>query len=101
MLAEIVKQIGIVHAIPFLPGRSIDIGVVQEEDDFFFFHVDHTQLFGVDTFIEKIKDDIFAPQGAWVISLCGEGGLGKTAITYEAVARYAAPAGFTRVGWVS
>lgn len=63
--------------------------------------VDHTQLFGVDTFIEKIKDDIFAPQGAWIISLCGEGGLGKTAITYEAVARYAALAGFTRVGWVS
>ena len=63
--------------------------------------VDHTQLFGVDTFIEKMKDDIFAPQGAWIISLCGEGGLGKTAITYEAVARYAASAGFTRVGWVS
>jgi predicted transcriptional regulator len=63
--------------------------------------VDHTQLFGVDTFIEKIKDDIFALQGAWIISLCGEGGLGKTAITYEAVVRYAALAGFTRVGWVS
>src|SRR5207253_6025038 len=42
--------------------------------------VDHTQLFGVDTYIEKIKDDISAPQAAWVISLCGEGGLGKTAI---------------------
>ena len=63
--------------------------------------VDHTQLFGVDTFIEKIKDDISAPQAAWVISLCGEGGLGKTAIAYEAVTRYAAAAGFTRVGWVS
>ncbi len=63
--------------------------------------VDHTQLFGVDTFIEKIKDDISAPQAAWIISLCGEGGLGKTAIAYEAVTRYAASAGFTRVGWVS
>jgi transcriptional regulator with XRE-family HTH domain len=63
--------------------------------------VDHTQLFGVDTFIEKIKDDIFAPQAAWIISLYGEGGLGKTAIAYEAVSRYAAAAGFTRVGWVS
>jgi len=63
--------------------------------------VDHTQLFGVDTFIEKIKDDIFAPQAAWVISLYGEGGLGKTAIAYEAVTRYAAAAGFTRIGWVS
>jgi hypothetical protein len=63
--------------------------------------VDHTQLFGVDTLIEKVKDDIFAPQTAWVISLCGEGGLGKTAIAYEAVARYGAAAGFTRTGWVS
>src|SRR5579884_477419 len=63
--------------------------------------VDHTQLFGVDTLLKKLKDDLFAPQGAWVISLCGEGGLGKTALTYEAVARYAASAGFTRVGWVS
>ena len=63
--------------------------------------VDHTQLFGVDTFIEKIKDAISAPQAAWMISLCGEGGLGKTAIAYEAVTRYAAAAGFTRVGWVS
>jgi len=27
--------------------------------------VDHTQLFGVDTFIEKIKDDISAPQAAF------------------------------------
>ena len=63
--------------------------------------VDHTQLFGADTFIEKIKDDISAPQAAWVISLCGEGGLGKTAIAYETVARYAAAAGFTRLGWVS
>ncbi len=63
--------------------------------------VDHTQLFGVDTLIEKIKDDISAPRSAWVISICGEGGLGKTAIAYEAVTRYAAAAGFTRVGWVS
>ena len=63
--------------------------------------VDHTQLFGADTLIEKVKDDIFTPQAAWVISLCGEGGLGKTAIAYEAVARYAAAAGFTRIGWGS
>lgn len=63
--------------------------------------VDHTQLFGVDSFIEKVKDDLFAPQAGWVISLFGEGGLGKTALAYEIVARYAAAAGFTRVGWVS
>jgi transcriptional regulator with XRE-family HTH domain len=63
--------------------------------------VDHTQLFGADAILEKIKSDIAAPQATWIISLCGEGGLGKTAIAYEAVSRYAAEAGFTRVGWVS
>jgi len=63
--------------------------------------VDHTQLFGVDTFIEKVKDDLFAPQAGWIISIFGEGGLGKTALAYEIVAHYATAAGFTRVGWVS
>ena len=63
--------------------------------------VDHTQLFGVDAFLEKIQEDIAAPQAAWIISLWGEGGLGKTAIAYEVVSRYVASAGFTRVGWVS
>ena len=63
--------------------------------------VDHTHLFGVDALLEKIKEDLFAPQAAWMISLCGEGGLGKTAIAYETVARYAAVAEFTRIGWVS
>lgn len=63
--------------------------------------VDHTQLFGVDSLLQKLRDDLFAQQAVWVISLCGEGGLGKTAIAYEAVSRYADSAGFTRVGWVS
>lgn len=63
--------------------------------------VDHMQLFGVDTFLEKVKNDLFAAQAGWIISLFGEGGLGKTALAYEVVARYAMAAGFTRVGWVS
>jgi hypothetical protein len=37
---------------------------------------------------QEKKEDLSAPKAAWVISLCGEGGLGKTAIAYEAVARY-------------
>lgn len=63
--------------------------------------VDHTQLFGVDALIEQVKNDVFAPQAGWIISLFGGGGLGKTALAYEIVARYAVTAGFTRVGWVS
>lgn len=44
---------------------------------------------------------LVAEQGAWIISLFGEGGLGKTALAYEIVARYATGAGFRRVAWVS
>src|SRR5947209_14746796 len=40
LLAYILEQVAIVQAISFLPGGSVDIRVVQEEDDFFFFHND-------------------------------------------------------------
>lgn len=63
--------------------------------------IDHVRLFGVEEFIEKIKEDFISPSGGWIISLFGEGGLGKTALAYEVVARYAASTGFTRVAWVS
>src|SRR5947199_9784041 len=38
LLAHILEQVVIVLTIPFLPGRSVDVRVVQEEDNFFFFH---------------------------------------------------------------
>ena len=63
--------------------------------------VDHTVLFGVDDILEKMREYLVAEQSAWIISLFGEGGLGKTALAYEIVARYAADAGFRRVAWVS
>ena len=63
--------------------------------------VDHITLFGVDDILEHLREYLMAEQSGWIISLFGEGGLGKTALAYEVVARYAADASFTRVAWVS
>jgi hypothetical protein len=63
--------------------------------------VDHVQLFGVEKFINNTGDLLSVSSGSRIISLFGEGGLGKTAIAYEVVARYGLTAGFTRVAWVS
>src|SRR5436305_9066480 len=38
MLTDILEQVAIVQAISFLPGSSVDVCIVQEEDNFFFFH---------------------------------------------------------------
>lgn len=63
--------------------------------------VDHMQLFGVDEPMKRLREFLNAPSGGWIISLHGEGGIGKTALAYEIAARFAANAGFTRVAWVS
>lgn len=63
--------------------------------------VDHIRLFGVEDLIHHIGNLLSTLNGNWIISLSGEGGVGKTALAYEVVSRYAAEAGFTRVAWVS
>jgi hypothetical protein len=63
--------------------------------------VDHEQLFGVDRVLEKLGRLIANEAGDWIISIFGDGGAGKTTLAYEMVKRYAAPAGFDRVAWVS
>lgn len=63
--------------------------------------VDHDQLFGVDDLLNEIKGFLNDPTGSWIVSLFGEGGVGKTAVTYEAVRRYATKANITRFAWVS
>ncbi len=40
LLTHILEPVVIVQTISFLPGSSVDIRIVQEEDDFFFFHND-------------------------------------------------------------
>ncbi len=63
--------------------------------------VDHIRLFGVEELITQVRYLLHTPNSSWIISLSGEGGVGKTALAYEIVSRYAAAAGFTRVAWVS
>lgn len=62
--------------------------------------VDHTQLFGVDKLLKDLEKDLHATD-RWIISLAGDGGVGKTALAYEAALRYAVEAGITRLAWVS
>lgn len=63
--------------------------------------VDHEQLFGVDEILEDIHLHLLNPSGGWIISLFGEGGVGKTALAYETVKRFAIQGQFTRFAWVS
>jgi len=63
--------------------------------------VDHEILIGVDELLTRIREYLLDPGGSWIISLFGQGGLGKTALAYEAVKQYAGQAGFTRFAWVS
>jgi len=63
--------------------------------------VDHEQLFGVDSILERLGRLIANDNGDWIISIFGEGGAGKTTLAYEMVKRYSASAGFDRVAWVS
>jgi hypothetical protein len=58
------------------------------------------KLFG----ISEIATDIgklFKKNDSWIISLFGEGGIGKTALANEILLRYGIEAGFTRFAWVS
>ncbi len=63
--------------------------------------VDHERLFGVDEGLKQLDELLSVSDGRWIVSLFGEGGIGKTALAYEAVKRFAAASGFTRVAWVS
>lgn len=84
--------------LPFL--KSIEQSQVEEMLQNFAI-VDHEKLIGVDEVLSGIKDHLFDKHSSWIISLFGEGGIGKTAIAYEAIKQYSASGGFTRVAWVS
>lgn len=63
--------------------------------------VDHDKLFGADRLIENVRLAITNQTGQEVVSLFGEGGAGKTAIAYNAVADAVAGGAFSRVAWLS
>ena len=63
--------------------------------------VDHNELIGVNELLVEINNYLANPNDDWMISLFGEGGVGKTALAYEIVKRYAIESKFTRFAWVS
>ena len=63
--------------------------------------VDHDRLFGVDHLIELVVAAVASPSANWVVSLFGDGGIGKTTAAYEATARCAVERRFSRIAWVS
>ncbi len=63
--------------------------------------VDHEKLFGVDELVYDIQEYLLDPNRGWIISLFGEGGVGKTTLAYEVLKRYAKQSEFTRFAWVS
>lgn len=63
--------------------------------------VDHDRLFGVDHLIEMVAAAIASPSANWIVSLFGDGGIGKTTAAYEATGRCAAERRFSCIAWVS
>jgi len=63
--------------------------------------VDHDLLFGVNDALMILGEQLVNPDANWIISIFGEGGIGKTALAYELVRQYYAHSGFTRIAWVS
>ena len=63
--------------------------------------VNHDRLFGVDSLINAVVDAIQSSTSGWVVSLFGDGGIGKTAVAYEATRRIAYHWGFSKIAWAS
>jgi hypothetical protein len=64
-------------------------------------YVNHDKLFGAQHTIDTVAAAITNERGDHVVSVVGEGGVGKTAISYEAVQAAIDSGGFTQVAWVS
>jgi NB-ARC domain-containing protein len=64
-------------------------------------YVNHDKLFGARSTIDAVAAAITDERGDNVVSLVGEGGVGKTALAYEAVHAAVDAGRFTRVAWVS
>jgi hypothetical protein len=63
--------------------------------------INHEQLLAVDDKIYSITSTLMNPSAGWVMTVSGEGGMGKTAVTFEAVKSLAETDEFTRIVWAS
>jgi hypothetical protein len=64
-------------------------------------YVNHDKLFGAQSIVDAVAATIVNERGDHVVSVVGEGGVGKTAISYEAAQIAIDSDRFTRVAWVS
>lgn len=63
--------------------------------------IDHESLLGAEHTISTIIDLASSETTGWALTVSGEGGRGKTALTYEAVSQLVESGRFTRVVWAS
>lgn len=63
--------------------------------------VDHERLFGVESELRTLGESLRLRDAAWILSIFGGPGVGKTALAYELVKQHAKEAGFGRVASVS
>ncbi|WP_173160391.1 phosphorylase family protein [Phytohabitans suffuscus] len=63
--------------------------------------VDHDRLFGVGQLVDDVSASIISRTGHAVVSLFGEGGIGKTALAHDAVVRSTAENVFSRIAWAT
>jgi hypothetical protein len=63
--------------------------------------VAHEQLFDAQPAIDRLVELVQAPAAGWAATVSGPGGIGKTAITYEAISKAAQLGWYSRILWVS
>ncbi|MEM6318883.1 MAG: caspase family protein [Bacteroidota bacterium] len=63
--------------------------------------VDHQQVFGIEKLLIAAKNALLANNTHWIISIFGEGGIGKTTFAFELLKQYGIATGFHRFAWVS
>jgi len=62
--------------------------------------IENVKLFGIQEIVTDIGK-LLKKNDNWIISIFGEGGIGKTALANEILIKYGIEAGFTRFAWVS
>ncbi|WP_131831131.1 effector-associated domain EAD1-containing protein [Frankia sp. CcI49] len=63
--------------------------------------VDHDSPFGIDEIVDTVATTLCSPSAGQLVSLFGEGGIGKTTVAYEVAGTCAATGHFARMAWAS